>query len=103
MRLPVLAIALVCSTLFSTKASASAIILGTDTLITPGDLTVIKTETGAFWQWLDLTTTSGYSIEGALDAYSPYGFHWATGAEVSEFIRRIRHDLRKWTRHSVPS
>jgi hypothetical protein len=70
--------------LFASPAAAGPIFLGTNTLSSADDLTVMKCTSGQTWEWLDLTSTLGLSVEDALDAYAPQGFHSATGGDVAE-------------------
>jgi hypothetical protein len=64
-------------------ANAEPVLIGSRTLETANDLTVIQTSTNTL-EWLDLTSTVGMSIQAAATTYGADGFHWATGAEVSE-------------------
>lgn len=63
-------------------AQASAVLVGTGTLNTTNDLTVISTGSSTL-EFLDLSVTDGMSIAGAVSAYSGYGFRWANEAEVA--------------------
>jgi hypothetical protein len=63
-------------------ASANSILLGTRTLNTANDLTVIDTGGNAL-EFLDLAVTRGQSVATAVSTHASDGFHWATGTEVS--------------------
>ncbi len=66
-------------------ASADSILLGTRTLNTANDLTVIGTGGNAL-EFLDLSVTRGQSVATAVSTHASDGFHWATGTEVSDLF-----------------
>ena len=66
-------------------ASADSILLGTRTLNTANDLTVIDNG-GKALEFLDLSVTKGQSVGTAVSTYASNGFHWGTGTEVSDLF-----------------
>jgi PEP-CTERM motif-containing protein len=66
-------------------ASADSILLGTRTLNTANDLTVIGTAGNAL-EFLDLSVTRGQSVATAVSTHASDGFRWANGTEVSHLF-----------------
>lgn len=67
----------------SASAVAVPVLVGSATLNSANDLTVIQDGTQVL-EFLDLTSTKGFSVANSLAAYGANGFHWATGAEVTQ-------------------
>jgi hypothetical protein len=63
-------------------AIANGVLLGTGTLNNVDDLTRIQVG-GNVLEFLDLSATSGSTVASAVSTYGGYGFHWATGSEVT--------------------
>jgi hypothetical protein len=77
-------IAFTLATLSLSSTVTAATLLGTGTLDTVDDLTIIQTSSGQVLEWLDLSATAGMTVEVAEDMYQADGFAWATGNEVAE-------------------
>ena len=75
---------LAAATLTGTCAQAG-VLLGTGGLEKSADLTRIATASGTL-EFLDLTTTQGWTIEDALFGYASQGFRVAGGDELSELM-----------------
>lgn len=67
-------------------AMATGTLLPDGMLNTPGDLTRIQINPSTVLEFLDLNVTQGSTVASAVSAYSGAGFHWATGAEVSDLL-----------------
>lgn len=81
---------LVAATLLAAAAltgscAQAGVLLGTGSLEKDADLTRIKTATGTL-EFLDLTSTQGWSVEQALFGYASQGFRLANGGELAQLL-----------------
>ncbi len=80
-----LAAVLIFSTI-GTNAAMAGTLIGSGSLNSPDDLTLIEDDSGNVLEFLDVSITAGLTVEQALIEHSPDGFRWANGAEVSELF-----------------
>lgn len=78
-----LSIAVLSASALTTPVSATPLLIGSATLNLANDLTVIQ-DGNQVLQFLDLTSTQGMTIANAVSTFGGDGFHWATGAEVTQ-------------------
>ena len=78
------AAALAAASLLCSTAQAG-VLLGTATLEKPDDLTRVASHGGAL-EFLDLTSTLGWTLDDALFGYAPHGFRVANGDEMRELF-----------------
>lgn len=64
---------------------AAPTLVGNGTLNNANDLTIVQNGS-SIYRFLDLTPNYGVSVAAAVAAYSSQGFHWASGAELSELF-----------------
>jgi hypothetical protein len=62
----------------------ASLLIGTGTLNSTDDLTIVQAGSGTTLEWLDLSTTDGMSVVDAVSAYQGDGFRWATGGDIAE-------------------
>jgi hypothetical protein len=68
-----------------TGAAHAGALLGTGSLEKDADLTRVASAAGTL-EFLDLTSTQGWTLEMALFSYAPQGFRLAGGAEMGELL-----------------
>ncbi len=66
-------------------AYAVPVLLGSGTLNTANDLTVVQNGT-VNYEFLDLTATYGLSVASSVGLYGGSGFHWANGADMTVLL-----------------
>lgn len=79
------AAALATALLLAGPAAAAPVFVGTSTLNTADDLTVVS-DGATTLEFLDLTATYGLTITASVSAYAAQGFRWADGDEVSKLF-----------------
>ncbi len=77
--------ALLAAAALTGTCAQAGVLLGTGGLEKSADLTRIATASGTL-EFLDLTTTQGWTIEDALFGYAPQGFRVAGGDEIRELM-----------------
>lgn len=64
------------------SAAASPLLLGTGTVDTLNDITIVQ-DGARILEFLDLTSSYGKTVASAVNEHASQGFRWANGSEVS--------------------